>query len=235
MHSPTVAKMTNADSSARMLTSTVATLGCAFLLVVIAAIAAMIAITRDANQTENERQRDRLEAAIESQTRLRRLRLDSLASSGELQAALAVGGPTEALQGIFARLGNRFLMFDGSYLVTPSGRVLAGLEGGRPAGQAGYDGLKHFSSKVPAPTSARGAEDAAPAHDVQAELVFDGQEVLAITVAELPLRPNPDEISQGRPVILVGYNRVTPLFSPIWQNATASPDCRSPAACRPTR
>lgn len=212
MHSPTVAKMTNADSSARMLTSTVATLGCAFLLVVIAAIAAMIAITRDANQTENERQRDRLEAAIESQTRLRRLRIDSLASSGELQAALAMGGSTEALQAIFARLSYRFLMFDGAYLVAPSGRVLAGLEGGRPAGQAGYDGLKHFSSRVPGLAAVRGAgtEDAAAPNDVQAEMVFDGQEVLSITVAELPLRPNLDEIGQSRPVILVGYNRITP-------------------------
>ncbi|RDJ27360.1 EAL domain-containing protein [Bosea caraganae] len=212
MHSPTVAKMTNADSSARMLTSTVATLGCAFLLVVIAAVAAMIAITHDANQTENERQRDRLEAAFESQTRLRRLRFDSLASSGELQAAIAMGGSTEALQGIFTRLSYRFLTFDGAYLVTPSGRVLAGLEGGRPAGQAGYDGLKHFSSRVPGPAAVRaaGTEDAAPPQDVQAEMVFDGQETLAVTVTELPLRPNVEEAGLARPIVLVGYNRVTP-------------------------
>lgn len=212
MHSPIVAKMTNADSSARMLTSTVATLGCAFLLVVVAAIAAMIAVARDANQTENERQRDRLEAAIESQTRLRRLRLDSVASSADLQAGLAAGWSTEALQRTFARLSYRFLTFDGAYLVTPSGRVLAGLENGRPAGQAGYDGLRHFSSKIPGPAAMGGAgtEDAAPPHEAQAELIFDGQEVLAITVAELPFRPNPGEIGLSRPVILVGYNRITP-------------------------
>lgn len=211
MHSPTVAKMTNADSSARMLTSNVATLGCAFLLVVFAAIAAMIAITREANRTENERQRDRLEAAIESQTRLRRLRIDSIASSAELQAALAANSSGEVIQNIFTRLGQRFLMFDGAYLVTPSGRVLAGLEAERPAGQASYDGLKHFSNRVPgaATVHGNGSEGAVRPQDIQAELVFDGHEVVTITVVELPLQPGADEISRGRPVILVGYNRIT--------------------------
>lgn len=213
MHSPTVAKMTNADSSARMLTSTVATLGCAFLVVVIAAIAAMLAITHDANQTENERQRDRLEAAIESQTRLRRLRMDSLSSSADLQNALATGGPTEALQSIFARLSYRFLTFEGVYLLTPSGRVLAGLEGGRPAGQASYDGLKHFSRSLPGPASLGDAGSAAAAPlDIQAEMIFDGQSTLALTITELPARPNLDERDQGPAAIVVGYNRITPTL-----------------------
>lgn len=209
MHSPTVAKMTNADSSERMLTSTVATLGGAFLLVVVAAIAAMIAITRDANRMENERQRDRLEAAIENQTLLRRLRIDGLSSSAELQTALAAGSSTETLQGLFARLSYRFLKFDGAYLVTPTGRVLAGLEAERPASQAGYDGLKHFSSFIPGSPAARGdgTVDAAAPRDVQAQIVFDGYEAVAITVAEL--QPSADEVGQGRPVILVGYNRIT--------------------------
>lgn len=204
MHSPPVPKMTNADSSARMLTSTVATLGCAFLLMLVAAVAAMVVITRDANRTEIERQRDRLEAAFESQTRLRRLRIDSVASSAELQSALSLGGPTEALQSTLLRLSRRFLAFDGVYLVTPSGRVLAGLEGDAAAGQAGYDGLRHFNRDLPGSGSRTET-----GINVQAQIVFDGHEAVMLTAAELPSRPASDDLNQARSAILVGYNTVT--------------------------
>ena len=58
------AKMTNAGSSARMFASTVVTLGCAFLLLMAAGIGVVVAITREANRLEAQRQGERIEAAV---------------------------------------------------------------------------------------------------------------------------------------------------------------------------
>ncbi|OYW97157.1 MAG: hypothetical protein B7Z14_18435 [Bosea sp. 32-68-6] len=107
--------MTNADASARMLTSSVATLGCAFAMVIAAAVAVVLAITSDANRLEAERQRDRIDATIESQVRLRELRFQSLTAAGDLQTPFAGPDPLAAMQATLMRLGSRFLEFDGAY------------------------------------------------------------------------------------------------------------------------
>jgi diguanylate cyclase (GGDEF)-like protein len=206
MHAPAVAKLTNADSSARMLTGSVTTLACAFLLVMAAALGLVLAITNDANRIEAERQRDRIEAAIDSQTRLRRLRLENMSAAGELQAALAQPDPLAALQASFLRLSSRFLEFDGAYLVTGSGRVLAGVEAGAAAGQAGYEGLKHFSAQLPGAPAAR---DLAAA-DMASFIVHDGHEAIAVFIGNLANAP-PSLIGNfvGTGIRLVGYRRLT--------------------------
>lgn len=205
MHAPAVAKLTNADSSARMLTSSVTTLACAFLLVMAAAIGLVVAITNDANRIEAERQRDRIEAAIDSQARLRRLRLDNMAAAGELQAAIAQPDPLAALQASFQRLSSRFLEFDGAYLVTGSGRVLAGVDAGAPAGQANYEGLKDFSLQVP---GASGAPDLA-ASDTLSVIAHDGHLAIALFVANLADGPTPTFASAFGGLRLVGYRKLT--------------------------
>ena len=144
MSPPSVGKLTNADASARMLRSSVATLGCAFVMVMAAATAVVLAITGDANRLEAERQRDRIEAAIESQVRLRELRFQSMAAAGDLHGPFTGSDPLATLQTALARLGTRFLDFEGAYVVSATGLVFAGLEGDGMSGQAGYDGLKHF-------------------------------------------------------------------------------------------
>jgi len=205
MRAPAVAKLTNADSSARMLRSTVVTLGCAFLLVMMAAVTVVIAITNETNLIEAVRQRDRIEAAFDSQIRLRRLRLDSLNSSGELQSALAESDPAAALQNAFVRLSNRFLEFDGAYIVTASGRVLAGVEFGVKAGQAGYDGLKHFSNGLPGGPAAVKPSPAS----TTAAIVHDGHEALVLLVNDLGALPNPIIARHFGGLKLVGYRRLT--------------------------
>ncbi|WP_439496822.1 putative bifunctional diguanylate cyclase/phosphodiesterase [Bosea sp. (in: a-proteobacteria)] len=214
MHSPPVAKTTNADSSARMLTSTVATLGCAFVLVIVAAVTAMLAITHEANRTEAVRQRDRVEAAIESQVRLRRLRLENFAAAGALQLVLNPGVPANALQWAFTKLSNRFLEFDGAYLVTATGQVLAGVEGGKPAGQPGYEGLRHFSHAIPGAEKpqggATGTEIAGAKRDAMSlKLVDDGHATVALMIAELTALPGLEETQPARRVFMVGYRSVT--------------------------
>jgi diguanylate cyclase (GGDEF)-like protein len=206
MRAPAVAKLTNADSSARMLRSTVVTLGCAFLLVLAAAATIVLAITNEANRIEAVRQRDRIEAAFDSQIRLRRLRLDSMNSSGELQLALADPDPLTAIQSAFVRLSNRFLEVDGAYVVTASGRVLAGVEAGAKAGQAGYDGLKHFNDRLPGGT---GATLAASETSTVSALIHDGHEAIALLVTDLPASPAPVIAQHLGTLKLVGYRRVT--------------------------
>jgi len=210
---PSAAKMTNADSSARMLASTVATLGCAFLLVMAGAVAVVVAITNDANRLEAQRQADRIEAAFDSQVRLRELRLSSLAAAGDLQAALRDPDPLSALQAAFIRLSSRFVEFDGAYIVSSSGRVFAGVESGAAAGQAGYDGLKHFSRSIPGSVkpidlSVPKSSSLSPgAGAAWASIIFDGHETISIMAAELA-RPGIFS-SQLGPISIVGYRRVS--------------------------
>jgi diguanylate cyclase (GGDEF)-like protein len=212
MSSPSVGKLTNADASARMLKSSVATLAFAFVMVVAAAVGVVLAITRDANRLEAERQRDRIDAAIESQVRLRELRFQSLAAAGELQNAFMGADPLATLQNALARLGMRFLEFDGAYVVSSAGVVFAGIEGDGASGQAGYDGLKHFSPSIP------GGPGGSPLHrlpDMRGgpgttswSLTHDGFDTISVMTIDIPARPG--SLAQLlAPIQIVGYRRVT--------------------------
>jgi len=215
MPSPFVAKLTNADASARMLKSTVATLGCAFLMVMAAAAAVVVAITRDANRLEAERQRDRVETAIESQVRLRELRFHSMAATENLQNAFSGSNPLVALQAAFSRLGSHFLEFDGAYIVSQSGLVFAGIEGNAPAGQAGYDGLKHFNTSLPG-TERPGGPPMRKLPDARGgpgssswSLTHDGFEAVSMIMMDVAPRQGSLAAQLLGPVKIVGYRRVT--------------------------
>lgn len=208
MHAPLLAKMSNADSSARMLKSTVMTLAAAFVLVMIAAVAVVFAITDSANRIEAERQRDRIEAAIESQIRLRQLRIETLASTGQLQAVFNSAMPRQLLQLAFNRFSKGFADVEGAYVVTAAGQVLAGVENGEPAGQTGYDGLKRLSAALPGSPLAANREG--PGRPRQPFIVFDGHELLALMSVELSSMQGAGEDQDG--LSLVGYRRITPSF-----------------------
>jgi diguanylate cyclase (GGDEF)-like protein len=215
MPSHFVAKLTNADASARMLKSTVATLGCAFLMVMAASVAVIVAITGDANRIEAERQRDRIEAAIESQVRLRELRFQTLAATGDLQISLAGPDPLMTLQTALAQIGNRFLEFDGAYIVSSSGLVFAGIEGGSPAGQAGYDALKHFSPTLPGtphasdPPMHRLPDRHGAPGSTAWSLTHDGFETVGVVVIDMTPRRGSLISQLSGPIKIVGYRRVT--------------------------
>lgn len=148
MSSPSVGKLTNADASARMLRSSVATLGCAFVMVMAASVAVVLAITGDANWLEAERQRDRIEAAIESQVRLRELRFQSMAAAGDLHGP--VNGPTRWRRSRRRSCGwGRAFEFDGAYVVSVSGLFSPASKATARRARPGCDGLKHFSPSLP--------------------------------------------------------------------------------------
>jgi hypothetical protein len=239
MSSPSVGKLTNADASARMLKSSVATLAFAFVMVMAAAVLVVLAITRDANRLEAERQRDRIEAAIESQVRLRELRFQSLAAAGDLQSAFTGSDPLAALQDSLARLGSRFLEFDGAYVVSETGLVFAGIEGDGASGQTGYDGLKHFSPSLP------GGPGGSPLHrlpDMRGgpgktswSLTHDGFDTLSVMMIDVPARQGSLAQLLG-PLKIVGYRRVTStMMTELAQRYRACPTSASSETCRPTR
>ncbi len=195
-----------------MLTSTVATLACAFALAGAAAVSVILAIMIDANRLEAARQRDRIEAAIENQVRLRRQRLENLTDAGLLQPIFNTSLPRPALQWAFARLSNRFLDFDGAYLVSASGQVFAGVEGGQAASQAGYEGLRHFAGDLPgAPGTAPNVSPTATNGPLRAFLRHDGHETLGLVVADLrPTLANSEKAAQpDAAAFIVGYRRTT--------------------------
>ena len=213
MSPPSVGKLTNADASARMLRSSVATLGCAFVMVMAAATAVVLAITSDANRLEAARQRDRVEGAIESQVRLRELRFQSMAAAGDLQDSSTGMSPLTALQGTLGRLGSRFLEFEGVYVVSSTGLVFAGIEGDGVSGQAGYDGLKHFSPSLPGGRA--GAAPLVMLPDMRGgpgttywSLTHDGFDTISVMVMDVPPRPGSLAQLLG-PLKIVGYRRVT--------------------------
>lgn len=213
MSPPSVGKLTNADASARMLRSSVATLGLAFVMVMAAATAVVLAITGDANRLEAERQRNRVEAAIESQVRLRELRFQSMAAAGDLHGPFTGSDPLATLQTALARLGTRFLDFEGAYVVSATGLVFAGLEGDGMSGQAGYDGLKHFSPSLPggrpgAPPLQRLPDMRGGPGTTSWSLTHDGFDTISVMVMDVPPRPGSLAQLLG-PLKIVGYRRVT--------------------------
>jgi hypothetical protein len=181
---PTNVKMTNTESSARMLTRTLATLAGAFALVLAAVLGVMSAMVSDANQLEATRQRDRVEAALTTQVHLRRLRFENLQAAGVLQPVLNSLLPNATLQWAFAQVANRFLDFDGTYLVTASGRVLAGVEQRETGSQAGYDALVRLRPDLPggsATPEARGIGNG----PVSVMLIQNGSDTFGIIAADL--------------------------------------------------
>ena len=190
-------------------------MACAFLLALSAAGAIVIAITNDANRLEAFRHRDRVAAALTNQSRLRQLRLENLSATGEMQAAMRDPYPLQAVRRSFVALSSRFLEFDGAYIVTASGQVLAGVEGGQPAGQAGYEGLKHYSFRIPGASPAtQKPVIASTMLDPSTSMAFDGHEALAFFVAELKTVRNPTIAAALGPISIVGYRLVTnPLLA----------------------
>lgn len=206
---PTLVKMTNIESSARMLTRTLATLACAFALVLAAVLGVMFAMISNANQIETVRQRDRVEAALATQVHLRRLRFENLQAAGVLQPILNSMLPNATLQWAFAQLSNRFLDFDGTYLVTASGRVLAGVEQRETGTQAGYDALLRLRPDLPGGTVPAGSLGIGTG-PVRALLVHEGTSTFGVIAADMR---TPEQIArqEGGPetaAFIVGYRKV---------------------------
>lgn len=206
---PTNVKMTNTESSARMLTRTLATLAGAFALVLAAVLGVMSAMVSDTNQLEATRQRDRVETALATQVRLRQLRFENLQAAGVLQPILNSLLPSVTLQWAFAQVSNRFLDFDGTYLVTASGRILAGVQHGETATQADYDALARIRPDLPGGTAQTEPQGIGEG-PVTARLIQNGTDIVGVMAADLRKGEQ-----TGRPAspeaaaFIVGYRKVT--------------------------
>lgn len=185
-------------------------LAMAFALVLAAILGVMAAMVRDANQLEAERQRDRVEAALTTQVHLRRLRFENLQAAGVLQPVLNSVLPSATLQWAFAQLSNRFLDFDGTYLVTDSGRVLAGVERRQTGAQADYDALLRLRPDLPGGTGAAKLAGIGSG-PVRAVLVHRGTETFGVITADLR---TPEQVANPRAgsetaAFVVGYRKVS--------------------------
>ncbi|WP_198302324.1 EAL domain-containing protein [Bosea sp. AS-1] len=203
------AKMTNAGSSARMFASTVVTLGCAFLLLMAAGAAVVVAITREANRLEAQRQRERIEAAFNNQIRASELRLERLAIAGDLQETLRGPAPRANLQAAFARLRGQLADFDGTYIVSAAGTVLAGVEANAPAGQIGYDGLRHFSDFIPGGSYRPTLIDPAHQSPTWSTIASNGSDTILLMVIDLSRTTTPVISPSTGPLSFVAYRRLS--------------------------
>ena len=184
-------------------------LATAFALVLAAILGVMVAMVRDANLIEAERQRDRVEAALATQVHLRRLRFENLQAAGVLTPVLNSILPNATLQWAFAQLANRFLDFDGTYLVTASGRVLAGVEQRQAAAQAEYDALVRLRPDLPG-GRARGTMLGIGNGPVRAVLVHQGPDTFGIISADLrrPEQTGQQEGGAETAAFIVGYRKL---------------------------
>ena len=212
MPQPAAARMTNAGSSARMFASSVATLGIAFLLLMLAGAGVVIAITREANRLEAKRQHERIEAALQSQISFEQLRLEKLAIASDLQQALNEPTTQQAVGSAFAQLRGRLADFDGAYLVTAEGTVLAGMDRRNEAGPAGYATLREFSDQLPGlkPLAFdRGADLRASNWSA---LMAKGDDAILLVVIDLNHLATPIVSPWLGQLFFVAYRRLTPAM-----------------------
>lgn len=203
------AKMTNAGSSARMFASSVATLGIAFLILMAAGASVVIAITREANRLEAQRQYERVEAALHSQIGFEEQRLEKLAIASDLQEALDDPAPYTKLQTAFAQLRGRLADIDGAYLVTQDGDVLAGLEGGTLAGHLGYKGLSRFNAALPGAQSLDPSQRARTSASSWSTIAGSGNDAILLIVIDLSTIATPIASPQFGQLSFVAYRRIT--------------------------
>ncbi|QEL21212.1 EAL domain-containing protein [Bosea sp. F3-2] len=214
MLQPFAAKMTNAGSSARMFASTVVTLGCAFLLLMAAGIGVVIAITREANRLEAQRQAERVETAFNAQIRLNELRLQSLTATGELPDALQEDDPKVALQAAFKRLRGQLVDFDGAYIASARGIVLAGTETDTQLVRSGAEGLRHLEAFLRGakefPVSVAVGEELLPQFGTtRSTIVRDGDETLMLTVVDLSRVVPFSAASMPETLFLIAYRHIS--------------------------
>lgn len=214
MRLPIAAMTPRTPPSVKMLAGTVAALGSAFLLVLIAATAIVIAIVNEANRLEALRQRERIDAAFDSLIELRNLNVDGMAAASDLEAVLRGSAPASIRRSALERLGSRFSEFDGAYIVSSDGIVLAGTESGFPAGQAGYDALRHFSTALPGGSHHAAGHSAPNARENPstswANMVHDGYDTLLLVSLDLSnvMAGTIEEPAKGG-LSMVGYRRVS--------------------------
>lgn len=190
-----------------MFASTVATLGVAFLLLMAAGAGVVIAITREANRLEAQRQHERIEAAFRHQIGFEEARLEKLVITSELQDALGAPAPRTATREAFEQLRGRLAEFEGAYLVSPEGTVLAGLEGGTPATQSDYARVVGFSPFVPG--ALPGAQRAATDKASWSTIADNGHEAVLLIVMDLGRIATPLASPTLGPLSLVAYRRVS--------------------------
>ncbi|WP_082459119.1 putative bifunctional diguanylate cyclase/phosphodiesterase [Bosea thiooxidans] len=210
MSQPPAAKMTNAGSSARMFASSVATLGCAFLLLMAAGTGVIVAITREANRLEAQRQAERIEATFNAQLRLNELRLEGLLVTSDLPGALQQDEPQAAVQAALGRLHRQITDFDGAYVVSTAGTVLARVE---TRAQNGHDGarlhalLRGFGLASLAATTAVDIGPRAPA--TRSAILRDNGETLMLTVTDLSRIASFDRAEAGQMPVFIAYRRLS--------------------------
>ena len=207
------AKMTNAGSSARMFASTVVTLGCAFLLLMAAGIGVVVAITREANRLEAQRQGERIEAAVSAQIKLSELRLERLISAGDLSETLQQPGSAATLQAALQRLSRQLMDFDGAYISGTGETVLAWVENSTTT-----DHLKHESPHriealqrgVKSSFAPVIGDDAAPRFGAaRSTITTDGDEALMLTVIDLSRIATFSSENGSAPLSFVAYRHLS--------------------------
>jgi len=214
MSQPFAAKMTNAGSSARMFASTVVTLGFAFVVMMAAGVAVVIALTREANRLEAQRQSERIEAAFNGQIKLNELRLEGLMAAGDLNDALQQTQPRSALQAALKRIRSQMLDFDGAHIVSMNGSVFASIENTVPIGTERPEGHRHLdaflrSAKSPAVSVVIGDDALPQTGPTRTMMLDDGGEHVLVTVIDLSRLTPIDIVNVSEPLWLIAYRHIT--------------------------
>ncbi|MGL5363280.1 MAG: putative bifunctional diguanylate cyclase/phosphodiesterase [Bosea sp. (in: a-proteobacteria)] len=165
------------------------------------AVMAMFSITDQANMTDAYRQYGRVSASLYNELSSMRRQLAGLVAQPNNDALTLTGESLRGFRQMFIEGSAELYNFDGAYLTLSDGTVLAGMEGRRAAGQAGFDGLREFAARIVseayqnhtnAQNQRRGqlsrlsAMNSAEANGV-ARFVHDGTSFLAVTAVPVEL------------------------------------------------
>ncbi|WP_377838552.1 putative bifunctional diguanylate cyclase/phosphodiesterase [Bosea sp. UC22_33] len=197
-----------------MFASTVVTLGCAFLLLMAAGIGVVVAITREANRLEAQRQGERIEAAVNAQIKLSELRLERLVAAGDLPEALQQPDSTTTLQVALKRLSGQLMDFDGAYIGGTGGTVLAWVENPTTMDHSGHAGPHHIDALQRGAQSSFVAtvigDEVAPQFGAaRSTIVTDGTETLMLTVIDLSRIASFSSEKGSVPLSFVAYRHLS--------------------------
>ncbi|MBN9450917.1 MAG: EAL domain-containing protein [Bosea sp.] len=197
-----------------MFASTVVTLGCAFLLLMAAGIGVVVAITREANRLEAQRQAERIEAAVNTQIKLSEQRLERLVAAGDLLEALQQPGSIATLQAAFKRLSGQLMDFDGAYIGGTGGTVLAWIENPASVDHAGSSSPHHIEAlqrgaKSSFVATVIGDEVTPQFGAAHSTIVTDGGETLILTVMDLSRIASFASESGSAPLSFVAYRHLS--------------------------
>lgn len=217
MHTTSLPGLTDLRRSSRYVTRTLVLVATVIAVTLGAAIAAMAWVSHVADGQEARHKAESVSRALRNEQSQNIAQLQGLTASSALRWALQNRSSSTVMATILAQDSRKISWFDGVYIVDPQSNIRAGIESGAPAGQAGFDGLRHLVGPIVQTlisTAMRDngddiSRDVISPYDTHkhalSNIYFDGQTLVSATALPIII-PGSGEMEEAeQTVIVVAY------------------------------